>query len=313
MTNTERLWQRLEAAKRNDPDRGHTKPATPIDTLDAMSSYLKDALSSPEEKKIPKLNRRFVTSFGDDSTKLLAELKFEDLGEFWSLPRPDEADPWAWGLRKQLEDTQEELWALMRRLKANDQKVELDGKKGYNGSVEPFEEDVQLFLSTFEYDRTKTTRRAPVLTLDEQSWYAGLGCLGDMSDELVGFAYDRQVATDRDNGPFYYDCLSAIAKKRNSESLDMKLALLASEGCYGRRDVADAYKYFVLDPSKSDSEIRGTFESRMGSIAASAQSEAREKLRLIGIARNSQALQDAASDGMSIFSLFFPPVHSPSH
>ena len=313
MTNTERLAQRLNKAKKNDPDRGHARPAAPIEVLDAMATYLKDALSADAlstegEKKIPKLNRRFVTSFGEECKDLLVSLGFKDVGEFWTLPRPEPPDPWAWNLRKQLEDTQEELWALMRSLKEHEPGLEIEGRKGYNGNMEPFEEDVQLFLSTMEYDKSKTTRRTPSLTLDEQSWYAGLGCLGDMSDGLIAFGYDRQVATDAGNRAYYFDCLSAIAKKRNSESLDMKMALLASEGAYGRRDVMDAYKYFVLSPHDddlTDAHIRGVFESRMENIPKAGQTEAREKLRLIGLARGSQALQEAASNGRSCVSLLF--------
>merc|ERR1711881_587573 len=102
--------------------------------------------------------------------------------------------------------------------------------------------------------------------------------------------------------PYYFDCLSAIAKKRNSETLDMKMAVLASEGCYGRKDVLDAYKYFVLnphDPELTETHIRGVFEARMGSIVKSGQAEAREKLRLIAVARDSKALLDAASDAVT--------------
>jgi ubiquitin carboxyl-terminal hydrolase 25/28 len=311
MIDEERLKQRLERARKSDPDRGHGRPAAPIDVLDAMATYLKDALNSEEEKKIPKLNRRFVISFGDDCKDLLKDLDFRDVGDFYALPRPEPADPWAWSLRKQLEDTQEELWALMRSLKDNDSSITLEGRKGYNSTMEPFEEDIKLFLSTLEYDKSKTVRRAPVLNLDESSWYAGLGCLGDMSDDLLSFAYDRQVAVDPVNMPYYFDCLTSITKKRNSETLEMKMALLASEGAYGRGNVAAAYKYFMLDPKQApeltDNFIRGSFESRMGSISKAEGQEAREQLRIIGTARGSQALLDAASDGMCVlFSLLFP-------
>jgi ubiquitin carboxyl-terminal hydrolase 25/28 len=123
-----------------------------------------------------------------------------------------------------------------------------------------------------------------------------------MSDELISFAYDRQVATDSEHMPYYFDCLSAIAKKRNSEHLDVKIALLASEGCYGQQEVASAYKYFTLDSRQAseltDSHIRGLFESRIANISKSGEQEAREKLRLIGVSRGSAALLEAASDGM---------------
>jgi ubiquitin carboxyl-terminal hydrolase 25/28 len=301
LINVDKLQQRLKAAQQTDPDRNHTKAASPIEVLDALATYLRDAFASSDEKKIPKMNRRFLTSFGDDCKDLLASMGFKDIGEFYRLPQPEPPEPWAWGLRKQLEDTQEELWALMRQLKSNDESLNLEKLKGYNRNMEPFEEDAQLFLSTFEYDKSKTTRRAPTLTLDEQSWYAGLGCLGDFSDDLISFGFDRQIFTDKDNAPYYFDCLVAIAKKRKSETLEMKMVMLESEGHYGRQDVVNAYKYFTLDPRQAneltDLYIRGVFESRIESIPKASEAEAREKLRLIGVARGSQALLEAASNG----------------
>jgi ubiquitin carboxyl-terminal hydrolase 25 len=307
MTNESMLQKRLQNAQSNDPDRGNSfKQAAPVEVLDALATYLKDAMNSDSEKKIPKLNRRFVTSFGDDCTDLLTSMGFKDIGEFYALPRPPAPDPWAWDLRKQLEDTQEELWALMRHLKENDSSIDLDNRKGYNAHMEPFEEDAQLFLSTYEYDKSKTARRAPMLTLEEQGWYAGLGCLGDMSDDMIQWAYNRQTATDPPNTPYYYDCLANIAKKRNSETLELKVAILSSEGVYSRSEVATAYKYFTLDYRQAneltDDYIRGVFESRLGSVSKSGEQEARQKLRLIGMSRGSDALLVTASDGKLVIS-----------
>ena len=134
---------------------------------------------------------------------------------------------------------------------ANNPSISVEKLKGYEGKMEPFEEDAQLFFSTFEYDKTKTSRRAPSLSNDEQAWYAGLGCLGDFTDDLLSFAFDRQVAVDLANAPYYYDCLNHIATRRNSEQLEMKIAMLASEGYYGRQDVVKAHRYFMLDTTQS--------------------------------------------------------------
>jgi ubiquitin carboxyl-terminal hydrolase 25/28 len=77
--------------------------------------------------------------------------------------------------------------------------------------------------------------------------------------------------------------------------------MLESEGYYGRQDVVNAYKYFTLDPRQAneltDLYIRGVFESRIESIPKASEAEAREKLRLISVARGSQALLEAASNG----------------
>lgn len=66
------------------------------------------------------------------------------------------------------------------------------------------------------------------------SCFAALGALGDFSDPLVGFAYDRQ-SEDVANIPYYFDCLSQLAAGRQSEFLSIKVSTLASAGVVGRK------------------------------------------------------------------------------
>ena len=302
LTDRKLLQQRLEEAKRKDPERNQLKQAQPLEALDALACYIRDGLRpSDEPRKIPRLNRRFITSFGDDCWDLLQSMGFEETEENYLLPRPPPPDPWQWDLRKQLEDIQEELWALMREEMRSASGADASKLKGYREKPESFDSDIQLLLSTFEYDKTRTTRRTPVLNHEEEAWYSGLGALGDFSDDLLAFAFDRQVAHDPTNATYYFDCLSKIAKKRNTETLEIKVATLASEGYFGRDEVVQAYKYFTLDPRQApeltDEHIRGVFESRLQSMHQSQESEAREKLRVIGLSRGSKALQDAAANG----------------
>lgn len=225
-------------------------------------------------------------------------------------------DPWKWNLRKQLEDTQEELWALIRE---HSRDIDTGAVKNHRERPASFDYDIQLFLSTYKYDKIKL-RRPPSLGLDESSWYTGLGILGDFTDDLKIFGFERQVSNDPANASYYYDCLAKIAGKKNSEMLSMKMAMLASEGYYGRDEVTAAYKYFGLDSRKAheltDDYIRGVFEARVGSIAQSQEAEAREQLRMIGVARGSKALQDTASNGefvSSLLSMLHLSLWNPGH
>lgn len=310
LTSETQLQRRCEIAKEKQPEREISTGAKPVLVLDALATYLGDSLvPSDQPKKIPKLNRRFVLSFGEECDELLLKLGFGDDGSHWVLPRPEPAeqsDPWAPETpRKKIEDALEEVWATQRELMRRDPSIDMKTLKGYRPNQQPFDEDVQLFLSTFQYDKSRTVRRMPTLNLEEQAWYAGLGALADFSDDLLSFGFDRQIATDAANAPYYYDCLSNVAKRKGSESLEVKMALLASEGLYGRQEVANAYKYFTLDPLQAgeytDEYIHGVFESRIGSIASSLETEAREKLRMIGLSRGSKWLVDAAANGKSFF------------
>ena len=66
------------------------------------------------------------------------------------------------------------------------------------------------------------------------SCYASLGALGDFSDRLIAFSYDRQAQCDPVEGPYYFDCLSELATGRRSDMLITKTATLASENVLGR-------------------------------------------------------------------------------
>jgi ubiquitin carboxyl-terminal hydrolase 25/28 len=66
------------------------------------------------------------------------------------------------------------------------------------------------------------------------SCYASLGALGDFSDRLIAFSYERQAVCDPVEGPYYFDCLQELATGRGSDMLITKSATLASENVLGR-------------------------------------------------------------------------------
>jgi ubiquitin carboxyl-terminal hydrolase 25 len=136
-------------------------------------------------------------------------------------------------------------------------------------------------------------------------YYAGLGTVGDFSDALLLYAYTRQVAEDRNNAVYYFECLQDLAVGRKSEMLQMEVSRLASLGLTSRRDLISAYQYFRMDPSHArvlnDDHIIDQFQSLLPDISPTQREEARQKLRVIGNARNSNKILQAASDSIETY------------
>ncbi|QDS77871.1 hypothetical protein FKW77_000266 [Venturia effusa] len=298
LTDTARLQQRLQLAWEKDPDRPDLKVTQPVMVLDALATYIRDSLQPKEtHREIPRLNRRFLLSFGEDCEPLLRKLHFVQTEQTWQLPQPPPEDPWSADLRQRLQDVQEELWALMRRTMDTGQQGKL---KAYHEKPPPSDNDIKLLLSTIEYDKTHFVRRATFIPVDEELLHAGLGTLGDFTDELLIYAFEQQVKHDLAGTPYYYDCLAKLADKRKSETLETKVMTLASEGYFGREEVNKAYKYFSLDAwnaaNYTDEYIRNTFEARLGSVQSWQETEMRQMLRVIALSRGSKSLEGCAAN-----------------
>ena len=76
--------------------------------------------------------------------------------------------------------------------------------------------------------------------------------------------------------------------------------VLASQGHISRKDVDEAYRYFSIDPRAghllNDDHIIGMFQSRLPDISPAQEGEMRQVLCTLGQARNSAAIQQAASE-----------------
>jgi ubiquitin carboxyl-terminal hydrolase 25 len=87
--------------------------------------------------------------------------------------------------------------------------------------------------------------------------------------------------------------------------LQTQAAVLASEGHITRQDVTNAFQFFALDPAHNvhltDGIIIGQFQSRLPDLGKGQEREAREKLRIIGRSRGSQAIMQAASEGIETY------------
>ena len=105
----------------------------------------------------------------------------------------------------------------------------------------------------------------------------------DASDELVQFAYERQIDTDSRNSPWYLGFLRGAATERNSEHLNMKLVMEESAGKYDSATLLQALNYFGFNgASPTDEEhVIGTFQARLYDSPMQ-ETKMREYLKIIG-------------------------------
>ena len=86
LIHSDNLKRRYELAVGRDATRHGFLLATPVQTLWKLRRYIRDSLKPDSAgKKIPKANKRFLESFGDDCAELLTRLGFKYLvsGSMW--------------------------------------------------------------------------------------------------------------------------------------------------------------------------------------------------------------------------------------
>ncbi|KAF2198172.1 cysteine proteinase [Delitschia confertaspora ATCC 74209] len=310
------LKKRLDRAGVIEPRCQNEQVAKPVDGLLFLRTYLRDSLQPKQGKgRIPLLNRKFLKTFGEDCDALLTELGFvreeEDDTEgvrvtVWYLPKPpppgNPLDPA--NKRTVLEDVRYELAALILNLPAAERGTP---NNDYPGEQKSSLADIQRAFGCLNYARKPLDHSESSTPREEDHpYYAGLGAVGDLSDALILFAYNRQTDVDSVNNTYYFECLQAIAIGRNSNMLGEKVQILASQGQVNRRDVCKAYKYFGIQPEHSphltDDIIIGQFRSRLSDISSALQEETRNMLRIIGSSRQSERILHEASNAIETYS-----------
>lgn len=114
--------------------------------------------------------------------------------------------------------------------------------------------------------------------------------MGDFSDTLIFWAYERQRACDIENNPYYFECLAGIAMGRHSEMLNLEVAKARSEGAYTLSDVTTCYKSFNIATGATDEDlIIGVFRSRLAD-APRQEHQMRANLKTIGLSLKSQKI-----------------------
>ncbi|KAI9717372.1 MAG: hypothetical protein M1812_004724 [Candelaria pacifica] len=296
LTDPKLLKQRAEVAIAMYPDRFREEGvSSPIRVLHILRTYIKDAFTM-EGKRFGSLNKNFMLCFGEACNELLEYLGFwySKSDEYWNLPKPDRSSevPIKDPLSILLNDVDMELMALMEQ-RPSVERSQISVQFIPLSAIKLLEQ--VLGLQEFRQAHP-SPRRTIDLTEEEHPCYASLGAVGDFSDDLLIFAYDRQKLCDPDNAPYYLECLQDLGEDRKSEALQTKAVMMQSEGEISTKDIREAYRYFNLDPQSSsldDQTIIGVFQSRL-SDAPKQEADARLALRIIGQARGSEKIRHLA-------------------
>ncbi|CAG8574409.1 42246_t:CDS:10, partial [Gigaspora margarita] len=111
-----------------------------------------------------------------------------------------------------------------------------------------------------------------------------LGCVSDMDDKILEWAYTKAIEESPEKIPEYLQSIFEVSKERNSESLQQLVAVQKSLGNYTKDDVTEAYKTMNADPNQTDSTSATKY---------------RESLLIIGKYRRSELISNFLIEGGS--------------
>ncbi|GAB7356362.1 hypothetical protein MBLNU459_g7149t2 [Dothideomycetes sp. NU459] len=313
LTDESALERRYKDMLQKDPDRKGVCLASPTDALHRLKRYIDDSRNpSLSRKCFPARNKKFGEAFGDECDALLKKLGFryvqdegDDLGPKWYLPKPeapDTAQPDPSHVeqhRTALENYSIELQILIDQFCLKNGSTNPSARDAWRES----RKDIERVVGAQGYEQAPNRRlRAQE---EDHPHFASLGALGDFSDSLVSFCYDRQTICDPENTPYYFDCLRDIANGRQSETLVMMASALASQGVMGSKEIAEAYTDFNIAPQHAkgvtDANIIDLYRSIFTDSGADRRTELKLSLRKLGQVRQSKALLDAASDRIETY------------
>src|SRR5690606_12658528 len=107
------------------------------------------------------------------------------------------------------------------------------------------------------------------LSASAKEWspsYSVLGCLPDMADSVLRWAYDKQVSCDPQETPKYLDALLDLSKGRDSIELQEYVMMERSRGILSATDIRNAYAEFgTQDTGLSDENLITLFEIQVTS------------------------------------------------
>ena len=125
-----------------------------------------------------------------------------------------------------------------------------------------------------------------------------MGTTRDLHDDLITFAYERQIDVDPASTGYYLECLQGIAKGRNSADLDTKALMESTSDKVSNSDIRNAYKELGIPTSGIEEDtILGTFQARLADAPRHQEGDLRRALKIIGTDRSSKKLENAASMG----------------
>ncbi|MCJ1285725.1 ubiquitin-specific protease ubp2 [Xylographa opegraphella] len=298
------IKSRAQKAIFDEPSRfeGHAIPS-PIEVVGNLRTYIRNAMTSDEERRIPSNNKKWLLCFGEPCADLLEHIGFTRTEDGWFPPRPDVSAtvPLSNPLNILLNDVEYELAVLLNLQPDNERHM-----AKIHVPLHPAKAEFERILGCKGYKRS-TASRTVDLTQDDQEpehpFYAGLGSTMDFHDELICFTYERQIACDSENSPYYLECLQGIAEGRGSEDLQTKVAIEASSGKYSVRDLREAYQSLGLEIRSlyyDDDTVIGSFQSRIAD-APRQEPDLRRALYMIGEHRRSMRIQHVASNDVKTY------------
>ncbi|KAI4274420.1 MAG: hypothetical protein LQ337_003955 [Flavoplaca oasis] len=297
LTNKDLIKLRAKKAMSEDPARfeGHAVPL-PSEVLSNLRTYILNALREVDRRTISAHNKRWLLCLGDACAELLRYIGFVREDDAWLVPRADTsaAVPITNPINVLLEDVEKELLALLLQ-RPDDEKRASKVQYGLTSASQY----LAKALGTENYDRNPSSRTYTSLE-EEHPFYPTLGAKLDFRDDLIKFAYERQLMSDPEGTPYYLQALQGIAAGRNSEDLQTSAAIEASSGKVSANDIRKAYRALGLvlgSDYLDDDHIIGTFQSRAADSPRQ-EPDLRRALQIVGQHRSSQSIQSMASKSM---------------
>ncbi|KAL9584135.1 MAG: hypothetical protein Q9212_002294 [Teloschistes hypoglaucus] len=311
LINKDLIKSRAEKAISESPERfeGHGIPR-PSEILTNLSAYVVNALRKPERRPITAHNKKFLLGFGEPCVEMFEYLGFvrgvsqalfireyhpdQDAlqEETWEPPQPDfsATPPVSNPINRLLEDVEKELQVLMLQ-RPDDEKRASKVQYGLTSATR----DLGKVLGTSDYKKNLAARTKNS-NGPEHPFFPTLGAYCDFHDDLVQFAYERQIVADPEHTPYYLEALRGLARGRESEALQTFVVMEESSGKVSAEDVRNAYKALGLGlemENLDEDHIIGTFQSRAADSPRQ-EPELRRALQIIGHDQSSQKIQFVA-------------------
>lgn len=268
--------------------------------LTTLNAYLRDCLGKTVDeppKRIATRNKRFYIQFGASCSQIFEYLgldrKVIEDEEYWFLPElehyPDEKTPIG-TQRAFIEDARSEIQALIE---------EQGGQQSGGTVVRPWSEalfKLKRALSCPWWDTTGGKKPD-----DDDADFMRLGTLPNPDEEILKYAYERQVEVDPLRRKLYCDALQRLASNR---SIDLQIftateaSLIEQQEATSNTPLAQAYTHFNMPADCAESDEFVIQKYKVFCEQSPAQKvQHRQKLFLIGCERQSKPiLEHAVSD-----------------
>ncbi|OIW26512.1 cysteine proteinase [Coniochaeta ligniaria NRRL 30616] len=269
--------------------------------LTTLNAYLRDCLGKTvdeQPKRIATRNKRFYIQFGASSSHIFEYLGLEkrviDDEDYWFLPElehyPNEKTPIN-TQRAFIEDARSEIQAL----------IEEQGGQQSGGVVKPWSEALFKLKRALNCPWWDTAGgKKPE---DADADFRLLGTLPNPNEDMLKYAYQRQVDADPLRRKVYCDALQRLASHR---SVDLQIftvteaSLIEQQEASFNTPLAQAYSHFNLpaDCTESDDFVINRYLVFFEQSPAQ-KMQHRQKLFLIGHERKSKSIMEQAARGFS--------------